>query len=119
MAEFCDACREVIPLAGKMNRAAMFANVTTFHRRPERLDDVGLDDITAILREREGYRGAYVLVNRETGTQLTITLWDTGEAMDGAIAILKPLREQRARELDDTQPPSRDRFEVVAYDRTE
>jgi heme-degrading monooxygenase HmoA len=95
----------------------MHANVTTFRRRPERLNEVGLDDIASIVHRLVGYQGAYVLVDRGSGLQLTITLWDTEESMNAAIAELQPIREQRARELDDTAPPSRRAFEVVAWDR--
>lgn len=97
----------------------MFANVTTFHRRPERLNEVGLDDVAAILKAQVGYRGAYVLVNRDTGKQCTITLWDTEAALNAGVAVLMPLREQRAKDLGDPQPPSREAFEVVAHDRSD
>ena len=94
----------------------MYANVTTFHRRPERLDQVGLYDVVSVLHSFVAYRGAYVLVDHQSGLQLTITLWDTEAAMNAAIAELQPLREQRATDLKDTAPPRRQPFEVVACD---
>jgi hypothetical protein len=90
----------------------MHANVTTFRRRPERLNEVGLDDIASIVHRLVGYQGAYVLVDRGSGLQLTITLWDTEESMNAAIAELQPIREQRARELDDTAPQAVERSKL-------
>jgi hypothetical protein len=60
-----------------MEDAKMFANVSTFQRRPERLDEAAeifRDRVAPALKQQPGIKGAYVLVDRASGKSLSIAL---------------------------------------------
>jgi heme-degrading monooxygenase HmoA len=63
----------------------MHARVSSYHSPPEQLNDAAVDDMKANILPRvfemDGNRGAIFLMDRETGKQLSITLWETAEAM--------------------------------------
>jgi heme-degrading monooxygenase HmoA len=62
----------------------MFARVITAQTGAE-----GLDDVIRLAqkqlpgaRQQPGFMGAYLLTDAETGTVMTISLWDTREQME-------------------------------------
>jgi heme-degrading monooxygenase HmoA len=63
----------------------MHARVSSYQSPPEQLTDAAVDYTRANLLPRvfemEGNRGAIFLMDRETGKTMTITLWDSEEAM--------------------------------------
>jgi heme-degrading monooxygenase HmoA len=63
----------------------MHARVSSYQSPPEQLNDAAVDDMKANILPRvfemDGNRGAIFLMDRETGKQLSITLWETAEAM--------------------------------------
>ncbi len=60
----------------------MVARVSTYAGPTSRLDDFvgGLRRNTAMLREFDGFGGAYMLIDPETGDAMTVTFWDDREA---------------------------------------
>ena len=62
----------------------MFASVSTFQGPPDQIDQ-GLryaqENIVPTLQEVEGFEGVYLLIDRQSGEVLTITLWESEEAM--------------------------------------
>jgi heme-degrading monooxygenase HmoA len=63
----------------------MHARVSTYQSAPEQLTDAVVDNMRANILPRvfemDGNRGAIFLMDRETGKQLSITLWESAEAM--------------------------------------
>jgi heme-degrading monooxygenase HmoA len=62
----------------------MFARVSTFHGSPDQIDEairVGREQILLRLRELDGYKGFYYLVDRQSGKGFSITLWESEETM--------------------------------------
>lgn len=58
----------------------MFARVTTAYIKPERVDkliEIFDQSIVPAAREQEGYKGADLLIDRESGKGLAITYWET------------------------------------------
>jgi heme-degrading monooxygenase HmoA len=63
----------------------VFARVSEFEARPERLDEMhreGLEHILPALRMQEGFNGGLVLAARKSGKVLAVTLWESEQAMD-------------------------------------
>jgi heme-degrading monooxygenase HmoA len=60
----------------------MFASVSTYQGPPDQIDE-GLryaqENIVPSLQEVEGFEGLYLLVDRQSGKVLTITLWESEE----------------------------------------
>ncbi len=63
----------------------MHARVSSYQSPPEQVTDAAVDHVKANLLPRvlemDGNRGAIFLMDRETGKTMTITLWDSEEAM--------------------------------------
>jgi heme-degrading monooxygenase HmoA len=81
----------------------MYARVTTFHMDPSKLEealDISRASILPVMKQQQGFKGVFTLVDRQAGKTLSITLWET-EAdvqagassgyLQGALAKLAPL----------------------------
>jgi hypothetical protein len=73
------------------------------------------DNAAPGVREAGG-RGAIMLVNRETGEGMAITLWDDQEAMRDSEERANDLRRAAVESLGSTQEPRVDRYEVAVFD---
>ena len=79
----------------------MFASVSTYQGPPEQIDE-GLryaqENIVPSLQEVEGFEGVYLLVDRQSGKVLTVTLWESEEALRASEEEANKLRgEHRGR----------------------
>ena len=68
------------------------------------------------IKQLDGFSGVLGLVDRETGTSLVITLWETQEALRASEEAANMLRADAAKELGSTASPMVDRYEVVLQD---
>ena len=62
----------------------MFARVSTFQGQPDQTAEgikVAREQILPAARLQDGFRGIYLLFDRESGRSLSITLWETEEDM--------------------------------------
>ena len=97
----------------------MFARLTSAHIKIERIDEfikLYKESIVPAAKSQRGYRGAYLLVDRETGKRISITLWNSEE---DAIANEKSryYQEQIAKSIIlYTTPPIREGYEVVVQE---
>jgi heme-degrading monooxygenase HmoA len=65
-------------------RFAMFARLVTIEGHSEQLDDfirVGAEKVLPQLRRLDGFEGSLVLADRRSGKIVTVTLWESEEAM--------------------------------------
>lgn len=92
----------------------MHARVSRFHgaagggaSRPN------ADDVLPALREMAGFRGLISLVGSEGGDALTITLWESEEAMRASDAQADEMRRDMAKAAGD-EIRSVERYEVEA-----
>ena len=63
----------------------MFARVSTYEVRPERLDEMhheGMEHVLPALEMQDGFSGGLVLADRQSGKFLVVTLWESEQAMD-------------------------------------
>src|SRR5919202_681332 len=70
---------------GEKGAGGMFARVSTYEGRPERLDDMhheGVEHVLPALEMQDGFSGGLVLADRQSGNVLAVTLWENEQAMD-------------------------------------
>lgn len=53
----------------------------------------GFDSQTDKVRALDGFAGAHFLVDRDTGKGISITLWDSEEALEASLEATKQMRE--------------------------
>ena len=80
----------------------MFARITTFYTAdPSSYSDLELRRrllvrSQQVLRQMDGYEGSYFFVDHKSGKAITITLWESEEAMQRTEEALRPLRKEMA-----------------------
>ena len=100
----------------------MFARVSTLEGPPGMTDEdvqeavrILRDQIMPAARQLDGFVGAISLTDRATGKDLTITLWDSEEALHTSEETASVIRKDAAGALRATIR-SVDRYEVVFSD---
>jgi heme-degrading monooxygenase HmoA len=78
----------------------VYARSTTVQARPSSIDD-GIayirDEVMPALQAMEGYVGLSLLVDRESGSCITTSAWETEEALRTSTEEVAPLRERAAQ----------------------
>lgn len=94
----------------------MFARVTTYQGRPGQAEQPvqRFEEARDRLEEIGGFEGAYFLYDQKTGKAMTITFWESEEAMRASAAAIAPLRDTVVQALGATQPPVIETYEVTA-----
>jgi quinol monooxygenase YgiN len=79
----------------------MFARSTTFHGRPEKINE-GIrfvtDEVGPMLDKIDGCRGLSLLVDRATGECIATSSWSDEASMTGSDDALRPMRD-RGRDI--------------------
>ena len=73
----------------------MFARVSTYRGDGDRLLQ-GFADVTGPLEAIDGFSRAYFMVDRENGKGMSITVWESEEALNASAASADELRSQGA-----------------------
>ncbi len=95
----------------------MYARATTLKTAPERIDEgiEGYERGMAAFREIEGNRGAFLLVDRNSGKGVGVTLWESEDAMRKSREQADRLREQAGGSID-AGIESVNEYEVAVWD---
>ncbi|HEX2288733.1 MAG TPA: hypothetical protein VHH53_00695 [Pseudonocardiaceae bacterium] len=97
----------------------MHARVSSYQSSPEQVTDAAVDNMNANLLPRvlemDGNRGAIFLLDRETGKTMTITLWDSEEAMRASEEKGNQLRRDTAQTTS-ASIGNIERFEVASME---
>ena len=93
----------------------MFARVSTFQVTPGQDNEALTGPPPAEVQQMEGFRGAYTMLNRETGKAMLITLWDTEGAMQASAKRAKQTRAQLVHAAGGTGPAQSETFEVMSH----
>jgi heme-degrading monooxygenase HmoA len=97
----------------------MHARMTTIHSPRERMDE-GIEqvrkDVLPQMREITGFKGVVGLVERNSNMGLTITFWDTEEAMRESEQVAEQLREKASEAMKAETEPMVNRYEVVLFE---
>jgi heme-degrading monooxygenase HmoA len=92
----------------------MFARVSTIHGTPEHLEEaIRYLAAPASFRQAQGFKGNYLLVDRERGKMLTISLWETEADLQATAESVNPLRQEGARLAGAAELPSVEVYEVA------
>lgn len=90
----------------------MFARVSTYKTGPETTADAPAEDVVKSVLEIPGCRGIYYLNGKETDKALSITLWDTEEAMVASREAANKIRTESS-DAQKTQILEVEEFEVT------
>ena len=91
----------------------MYARATTLRASPEDVQeqiDHYQEGIQSV-REISGNRGAFLLVDRSAGRAISVTLWESDEAMQASRKRADELRQQ----AQESPGESVDEYEVAAW----
>jgi heme-degrading monooxygenase HmoA len=101
---------------GCREEATMHARVSTNRFPPDKLDDgiryvreQGLRQLQA----QDGFRGLYLLVDRESGKALSVSLWESAAALEASEATSATVRTQGTLAAGGTTAPTVTHYEVV------
>ena len=94
----------------------MHARVSTIEGSPDRIDEG-----TALIRSKvlpqlehvDGFAGVLSMADRATGRSVTITLWESEEALRASSERANTLRSEAAADLGATAEPNVEHFEVT------
>jgi hypothetical protein len=96
------------------------ARISTFAGDPAKIDEGlrhAVQDVLPDARAIDGWKGIVMLVDRTTGAEKTITLWESQSALEASEAAAEDLRA-RAVEDSGQRIVSVERFEVpISFDR--
>jgi heme-degrading monooxygenase HmoA len=95
----------------------MHARVTSLAGSPANAD-AGIENFRAnvVPYVRDKGRGAILLLDRESGDALAITLWEDEQAMQASEDSANTLRAQAADEMGATDAPTVGRYEVAVFE---
>jgi hypothetical protein len=96
----------------------MYARVTAVQGSPDKVE-AGIDsfngEVLPALKGVGGYKGSFLLVDRETGKGYGISLWESEEARRRAGEAVAKAREATIKEMGASVPPVEE-LEVVVSD---
>lgn len=96
----------------------MHARVTTIHSPPDQADQ-GISDfqenVTPWVKEQGG-RGGILLIDRESGKAMAVTLWSDEESMRASEEAANELRRRVSEEMQASEPPTVERYEVAVFE---
>jgi hypothetical protein len=73
------------------------------------------DQVVPLVREHGG-TAAILLVDRETGKEVALTLWESLDAMRASEEAADALRERAAEQVHATTPPRVERYQVEVFE---
>jgi heme-degrading monooxygenase HmoA len=72
----------------------MFARVSTYRAADADKLLEGFEGVTEPLEQMDGFSHAYFMVDRENGKGLSITVWESEQALSASVAKADELRKQ-------------------------
>ena len=94
----------------------MHARMTRFEGSPDRIDDAvrQTEDVwLPKIREFDGFQGINTLADRSTGTIVSITYWESEDAMRASEEKVSAVRKDVADAVAVRAQPTLERYEVV------
>ena len=94
----------------------MHARLNRLEGSPDRFDDTvrRTEEVVApLLRELDGFQGFTVLADRDSGTFIAISFWESEDAMRASEEAVKQPRKEAADAAEAASEPVVERYEVV------
>lgn len=95
----------------------MFARVTIFKEPVDEGIRVTRDRVVPVVLGLSGSKGGFFLVNRKSGKTLSLTLWESEEALRASEAPIAKLRAERVVEIPGSETLVVDEYEVIFHPR--
>jgi len=92
-----------------------YARMTTFQADPSKVEEgirFAREQALAPIRQQSGFQGMRLLVDRQSGKMIAVTLWETEAAARDAGSALSQTRTQ-ATQLVGAASPTTEMFEMV------
>lgn len=103
--------------SGSTTGGGLYARLTTVQGRPEKVED-GIrymhESVIPAAQQLPGFRGLISLTDRKSGKGLSLTLWQSEDALRQSEETGAKLRADAARRFGATSEPSVERYEVIA-----
>ena len=94
----------------------MLARVSTIQGKPQQVED-GIrqyrEQVMSAVKKMAGFKGAYFLVDRKSGKEVSITLWDTEKNLQDSAKAADQLRAQASQTVAASKPPIVEIYEVA------
>jgi hypothetical protein len=94
----------------------MFARITTIEGKPEKVNE-GVrnyrEKVIPAIKKLPGFKNAYLLVDRKTGVNVSVVLWDTDKDLQSSIPANLQLRSQFAEAVGAVKQPTASAYEVA------
>jgi heme-degrading monooxygenase HmoA len=94
----------------------MFARVSTIQGKPQQVED-GIrqyrEQVIPAVKKIVGFKGAFFLVDRKSGKEVSITLWDTEKDLQASTKAADQLRAQAAQTVAAPKPPVVEIYELA------
>jgi heme-degrading monooxygenase HmoA len=94
----------------------MFARVARIQGKPEKTDEViryFQEQVLTAAKKIKGFREGYMMVNRQTGTVMGMTIWESQQGLQDSTANAGRFIPQMAQILGATQPAMTETYEVA------
>jgi hypothetical protein len=106
------------PYQSQAREAGMHARVTTIVGSADQVDAGTSDFRDTVLPwvKEQGGRGGILLVDRETGKAMAVTLWSDEENMRQSEEAANEHRRRVSDEMQSTQSPTVERYEVAVFE---
>ncbi len=94
----------------------MFARVVTTQGKPELVDE-GIRAFQEIvlpeLKKHQGFKQWYLLINRQTGKSMGVSMWESEQAPMVDSAMMSQMYQQVKQKVGMTQEPMVENYEVA------
>jgi heme-degrading monooxygenase HmoA len=94
----------------------MYARVSTIQGKPQQVGD-GIrqyrEQVMPAVKKMAGFKGAYFLVDRKSGKEISITLWNTEKDLQASAKAANQLRAQASETVAASNPPTVEIYEVA------
>lgn len=92
-----------------------FARASVYKGSPDKVDDGirATRDVEFSLKQMHGFQNMYLFVDRKSGRAMTISFWESEDALNRSASGVNPLRDSVTHALGAAEKPATETFEVV------
>jgi hypothetical protein len=94
-------------------RRAMYARVTIFREPVDDAIRVTREQVVPVVLGLPGSKGGFFLVNRDEAKTISLTLWESREALDASAGPIEKLRDERTRDVPGSELLELEEYEVA------
>src|SRR5437870_2927177 len=97
----------------------MFGRSTIINADPAKFDEgvrIYREEVVPAVKDQPGFKGGFSMSDRESGRNISITFWETEEALRNSEGAANSIRSESLAKLGITEPPTVERMEVTYFD---